>query len=295
LTRFLLLSLLARSFHKFYYEPKHAFLTQLPTLARGEALVVPPILGDVEAIYSYAAATFALVITNTGSVATLVAAMRAPESTAWVLSSTASAMLEVLLRTGIQQRVEFFIAVRLAKWLGLKWAVRAACVEALELVYLRALGGSGYVAPIMVLCIGGVRTVSFGDPAAILWLDVSRTVWKVLLAQITTRILAYAVVWAVVKMGLRRFELSERYTADHPLGNAVFRDLDFKGYVVVSGMGVCFICAVFIAFLGPAFITGLCRDFVPNATHVFIWHALECANATALAGLNGTLPAVVRE
>jgi hypothetical protein len=27
-------------------------------------------------------------------------------------------------------------------------------------------------------------------------------------------------------------------------------------------------------------VTGACRDFIPNATHVWVQRALECANAT---------------
>jgi hypothetical protein len=56
-----------------------------------------------------------------------------------------------------------------------------------------------------------------------------------------------------------------------------------------------FVYAVFIAFLGPAFVTGLCRDFAPNATHIWVIGALagecQCAHATSSATLlNGTVP-----
>ena len=49
-TRVLALYALARSCHKFYHEPKQAFLTQLPLAQRQES-AVPPLLGDIEAPY----------------------------------------------------------------------------------------------------------------------------------------------------------------------------------------------------------------------------------------------------
>ena len=42
------------------------------------------------------------------------------------------------------------------------------------------------------------------------------------------------------------------------------------------GMGGAFIYIAFVAFLGPAFMTGMCHDFAPNATHVWVVRALEC-------------------
>jgi hypothetical protein len=54
---------------------------------------------------------------------------------------------------------------------------------------------------------------------------VSPTVWHVLVAQIAFRMVADAIVWAADKMGLQRFELSERFVDDHPLCNTAFRGL----------------------------------------------------------------------
>ena len=53
--------------------------------------------------------------------------------------------------------------------------MRFALMSAPKLVYLHSLGGTGHVAPTMALCIGCVRLVTFGDPTAIVWLDVSRS------------------------------------------------------------------------------------------------------------------------
>ncbi len=59
----------------------------------------PPLLGDFEVLYGCNAALLALVIGNAASVATLVAAMLAPESMAWTLSLAASSLREILTRT----------------------------------------------------------------------------------------------------------------------------------------------------------------------------------------------------
>jgi hypothetical protein len=283
---------LVHSFDTFYYQPKEAFLVaQLALSAQSRTNAVPPLLGDIERPYGYTTAMFAVIIDNAGSVANLVGAMLAPASTAWVLSFAVSAALEVLARTGVQQRAELWFAARLAAQLGWQWPAQT---NALELVYLRSLGGAGYLAPTMLLCIGCVRALSFGDPRAIVWLDVSPGVWQVLLAQLSFEVLADVVSWAAERKGLQQFELSARYAAGHPLRNLNFRTFDLPGYAFTFAFSGAFIYAVFIAFLGPAFVTGMCRDFAPNATHVWIVGPIECT-ATALGGpglVNETLPAV---
>jgi hypothetical protein len=268
-TRQLAIVALGYSFHTFYFEPKQAFL-QLSLSEQSQANVVPPLLGDIEATFGYLAAFFALIIGNAASVATIVEAMLAPASTAWVLTLVVSLVPEVAVRTGIQQRFELWVAAKLAAKLEIQWPVRLARMSALKLVYLHSLGGTGYVAPVMAVCIGCVRAATFGDATAIVrvWLDVSPTVWKVLLAQLASQIFADAAVMATKKMGLQQFELSARFAAGHPLSNAAFRDFGLEGYAVVFGLGGSFIYAVYVAFLGPAFVMGMCRAFAPSATRV---------------------------
>ena len=118
---------------------------------------------------------------------------------------------------------------------------------------------------------------------AIPWLDVSETVCSVLLAQFCVGAVGDATVWAIANKGLLRFEMSVRFGADHPLCNVAFRDFEQEGYAHDFLCGCMFIYAVFIAFLGPTFLTGMCR--APNATHVWVWHAVQCASATLGAGL----------
>jgi hypothetical protein len=248
------------------------------------AALVPPLLGDIEAQFSYSCALTALIIGNAASVSTLVEAMLAPQSTAWVLGLTVSSLLEVLTRTGTAQRFELWVAAGLAARAGLHWPVRMVQTTALKLVYLRSLGGTGYVTPTMALCIGCLRAVAFGEPRAILWLDVSETVCWVLLAQLCVGAAWDATVWVMANKGVLGFEMSVRFGADHPLCNVAFRDFELEGYANVFLCGCMFIYAVFIAFLGPTFLTGMCRDFAPNATHVWVWHAAQCANATLPVG-----------
>jgi hypothetical protein len=256
---------------------------------------VPPLLGDIEMQYGFFASMFALIIGNASSVATLVEVMLAPGSRSWVLSLAASALLEVPTRTGMLQRVELRVAGRLAAQFGLQWPVSAVHTDALELVYLRSLGGTGYVASTMAICIGCLRAATFGDPAAIVWLDVSPTVRWVLVAQIAFGVFADATVWAVEKGGLQHFELSARFAADHPLSNTAFRDFSFTGYAVTFGFGCMFIYVVFVGFLGPAFVTGTRRDFAPNATDIWVVRVVECTKATLVANFtNVTLPPMLR-
>jgi hypothetical protein len=294
-TRQLAIFALARSLHRFYYEPKQTFLTQLSPSAQIQADVVPPLFGDIEASYGPMVAQFALIIGNVASVATIVEVMLAPTSTAWVVTLVVSLLIEIISRTGVQQRFELCVAAELAAKFEIQWPMRLAKMSALELVYLHSLGGTGYVAPTMAVCIGCVRAATFGDPYAIVWLDVSPMVWRVLLAQLASQVLADAAVLATQKLGLQKFELSAHFAAGHPLSNTAFRDFGLQGYAVVFGQGGMFIYAVYVAFLGPAFVTGMCRLFAPNATQVWVvpLGALEClsfaTNATVAGGLvNGS-------
>jgi hypothetical protein len=244
---------LVRSCHTSYYEPKQRFLSQLPPSEHGQVpAVVPPLLGDIEAAYGHICATFALIIDNAALVATLVGAMVAPDSAGpgWGLSLGASALLEVLTRTGVMHRFELRIAAEIAARYAIQWPLRAAHTPdamARELLYLNSLGGTGYVAPtiMMALCIGCLRAVTFGNPQAILWLDVSQTVWRVILAQFAFGVSMNAIVWAVAMRGLRQhFELSTCFASGHPLRSTAFRDFDLKGYAFVFGCGGLFIFGV---------------------------------------------------
>jgi hypothetical protein len=278
-TRQLAILALGHSFHTFYFKPKQDFL-QLSLSEQSQANVVPPLLGDVEAIYGYHAAFFALIIGNAASVASIVEAMLAPDSTAWAVSLVVSFLFQMIARTGIQQHVELWAAAKLAAKFDLQWPMRLALMSALELVYLHSLGGTGYVAPMMAVCIGCARAVTFGDATAILWLDVSPTVWMVLLAQLLSHIIGDAAVRAVKKIGLQRFELSAHFAAGHPLSNTAFRDNSLQGYAVIFSLGGCFMYAVYMAFLGPAFVTGMFRAFAPNATQVWVVDPHPCADRT---------------
>ena len=170
-------------------------------------------------------------------------------------------------------------------------AIDSSRMNTLQLVYLHSLGGTGYVAPTMAVCIGCVRAATFGDPYAIVWLDVTPTVWKVLLAQLASQVVADAAVLAIQKLGLQKFELSAHFAAGHPLSNTAFRDFSLKGYVSAFGIGGLFIYAVYVAFLGTTFVTGMCRLFASNATQVWVIGALEClsfaTNATVAAAAAG--------
>jgi hypothetical protein len=293
-TRTLAIYALSHSLHKYYFEPKQAFLVKLSLSAEGEAdVVVPPLLGDQEAIFGYTAALFALFIGNAGLVATIVEATLTPDSTAWILSLVVSLVIEVIARTGIQQRFELWVVAKLKAKCELQWPMRIATMSALKRVYVHSFGGTGYVSLTMALSIGCVRAATFGDATMIVWLDVGPAVWKVLLVQLASQIIADAAVAAREKMGMQEFVMSEHFPAGHPLRNTAFRDFDARGYVFVFGPGVFFIYGVFVAFLGPAFVMGVCRHLEPNATEVWVMGTLTCTklamNATAQHLVNNTL------
>jgi len=98
-------------------------------------------------------------------------------------------------------------------------------------------------------------------------------VWQVLLAQLVFQVLMDVAVWAVEKRGLCHFELSDQFGPGHPLRNTAFRDFDLKGYVFAFGMVCFFLYGIFAAFLGPAFVTGICHNFTSNATHIWVARA----------------------
>ena len=100
---------------------------------------------------------------------------------------------------------------------------------------------------------------------------------------------ADAAVTATKHGGLQQFELSARFGASHPLCNTAFRDISLQGYAVVFGMGGCFIYAVYMAFLGPAFVMGMCRAFAPSVTQVWVagLGPLECARSAVSAMVAG--------
>jgi hypothetical protein len=232
----LAIAALSHSIRTFYFEPKRALL-QLFTSAEGQANVVPPLLGDIEAIYGYLAAFFALIVRSAATVATIVEAMLALDSTA-----LGNQLGRLVARRGNRSHrhpasCRAMCCSKACSEVRRPVAGALGPMSALELVYLHSLGGTGYVAPVMAMCIGCVRAVTFGDATAIVWLDVSPTVWRVLLAQLASQIAADAAVRAVKKMGLHQFELSAHFAAGHPLSNTAFRAFGLEGYALVFGPG----------------------------------------------------------
>jgi hypothetical protein len=286
-TRVVALFVSACSFHKYYFLPKATFLAQQQAAnsADGQVGIVPPLLGDVERCFGNTAAFFALLIGNGADVATIVGSVLAPDSNAWVVALASSSLQQALHRVGLTQRLELWLAGRLSACFGgLTWPVRMGQTSALKLVYLHSLGAMAYVSPMMAVCIGCLRALSFGDARCVVWLDVSPSVPWVLLAQFVGALLIDTVVWAVAKKGYVHFAMSERFVPDHPLRNATRRDFDVGGYAFVLGAGGCGVYLVFLVFLGPAFVTGACPGFAANSSDS-AWVAsalLHCVNATAI-------------
>ena len=125
-----------------------------------------------------------------------------------------------------------------------------------------------------------MRAATFGDPYAVVWLDVTPTVWKVLLVQVASQIIADAAVLVMQKLGLRKFELSAHFASGHPLSNTALRDFGLQGYVFAFSVGGSFLYAIYVAFLGPSFVMGMCSDtdFALNATQVWVVGTVDCTN-----------------
>ena len=235
-------------------------------------------------------ANMLMVIGNTPAVSTIVEVMFNPDSTTWIVSLAFSSVLEAISRTGISQRIELRSAAHLKARFGIEWPIRTAEVSALKLVYLHSLGGTGYVTPIMALCIGCLRAATFSEPRAIIWLDVSPTVKWVVLAQFGFGFVVEAAVWATAKTGFIEFVTPAHLSPGHPLRNTALRRFDPKGYVSTFCLGCYFIYGVFLSFLGPAFVTGMCPNFVPESFFFVKPALLTCTSATAIAGvMNGTV------
>ena len=131
---------------------------------------------------------------------------------------------------------------------------------------------------------------TFSEPLAIIWLDVSPTVKWVVLAQFGFGFVVEAAVWATAKTGFVEFVTPAHLSLGHPLRNTALRRFDPKGYVSTFCLGCYFIYGVFLSFLGPAFVTGMCPNFVPESVFFVKPALLTCTSATAIAGvMNGTV------
>ena len=249
-TRVAALFLLSRSCHFKYFMPKLEWLdAQLED--------APPVLfGDVEAQYGYFVVFFALLIGGASYVSMLVEVVQNPESTAWIMGLALSFVVELMDRTSVTQRVQ----LRAAALFKLETATRLVRITALKTVFYNAQLCTEFAAPIMALCIGVLRAVTFSDARAILWLDVNPTVVIVIGSHFASEVLLEAVIWLAAHKKLANFVFVDM-APQHPLGNLGLRAFHFQGYAFLGSFGCACLYIAFLLFLGPKFVTGVDRDY----------------------------------
>ena len=137
----------------------------------------------------------------------------------------------------------------------------------------------------MALSIGCYRAIAFGDPRCIVWLDCSNMACAVISANVALLVTEEIMLYACHRLGWVNFPLASGWAVNHPLGNTAFRPFEWKGYVVVFGAACMFVYSVFIAYLGPAFVFGLCQEFDSDPP---VWTAADltsCWVSNATAGV----------
>jgi hypothetical protein len=172
-------------------------------------------------------------IGNAASVATIVETVLAANSTASIVSLVVWLLLGLLNQTGVQQRfdAELWSAAKLAAKFEIQWPV---------LIWRDRLRRSdGHVHRVRARC-------DFRGCYRIVWLDVSPTVWKLLLAQLASQIVG-AAIRAVG--ALRRPSAVQHCVARHlpPRICVCLRRRSLRS--------------------SARFLTWPCRHFVPNASH----------------------------
>ena len=173
--------------------------------------------------------------------------------------------------------------LRAAAYFELENAAKLVKVSALKLAFFRSQLSTEFAAPILTLSIGCLRAMTYGDVRAVVWLDASpMVVWVIVVQFLTEMLLVESSVFLAERKGFARFEFVDR-PADHPLGNTALRAFDLKGYAMVSMIGCAFLYAIFLCFLGPAFVTGAAVEFDPENLDTWVMsleHASSLLNLT---------------
>ena len=171
--------------------------------------------------------------------------MQNPESTAWIMGLALSFVVELIDRTSLTQRVQ----LRAVAHFKLETATRLVQITALEMVFYKAQLCTEFAAPIMALCIGVLRAVTFSDAVVI-----------VIGSHFASEVLLEAVIWLAAHKKLANFVFVDM-APQHPLGNLGLRAFHFQGYAFVGSFGCACLYIAFLLFLGPKFVTGVDRDY----------------------------------
>ena len=272
----LVMVLLRRSFQTAYYAPKRAYLDSLGA-AGGVILDAtdsaaaselhaqsPPLVGDIELVFSSYSGMFSVCLVNAKIVAGIVEVSFTPQSTAWISSLILSLLVESMRRIGMWQRVLY----RVSSVVGLQ---ELFSVNALKISFQRSQKSCSWMAIAITLSIGCFRAASLGDVRYILWLDISKTVPTMLAANAAAELFKWALEKVCAAKKWIRFPIAAGFASDNPLRNEAIREirlwsaLDVEGagpmcagsYAYIFGVGGCFIYFAFTAYMGPRFVFGL--------------------------------------
>ena len=149
--------------------------------------------------------------------------------------------------------------------LGVAAACQCRSVETLTRVVHR------YCSLAVVLSIGWLRAISFGDVQCIVWLDVSPTVWMVMVADATSAVSERGAMLISSKLNLVHFPMVSSYPSDHPLVDTENAPFTWTSYLFISFGASFIIQGTYMAFFGPSFVFGLSQQALGDA-----WLASSC-------------------
>ena len=238
---------------------KHSYLNTyvkqtLESQTSGQALA-----GDIDTLFGHLVSLAALLLENAKFVAGILEVTYTPNSFSWVYALLFSTILKILKRVGVWQRVLTKALLKIPPRFDRIREI--ASTNALKIAFLRSQEGCGYVASIMAVCIGCLRAARFRDWKATIWLDVDTSVTIVIFVCVAVEILQDVITRVAEKTGLVKFPITAAFAGEHPLGKTDRRPFGLAGYLVLFGPGCAIVLITFLAFMGPWFVFGLCKEF----------------------------------
>ena len=148
-------------------------------------------------------------------------------------------------------------------------------LDMINIVYLEAQHGCGFVALSVALCIGCARAIVFKDWQAVVWIDIHPMLAVLFLAVFLCEILQDALVWGLDKAlaaSLRQcsFPFVEYATIQgqtHPLADmSKVKATSGTSYIVIFVAGTTCMFLLLLIFLGEDFMFSRCNGLVQSAS-----------------------------
>jgi hypothetical protein len=273
----LYLWIMRRAFLRNYVAPKAEFIAAHEGFIAAEegdlsgelplaVVPTPPIFGYQESNFAQGLALASLIFENTKFVAAILEVSENPLSGSWMVSLVASSIAEVLRRSGVFTRVG-------------TWCFRnnsrireAMALDMLNIVYLEAQQGCGFVAPCCALCIGCARAIVFKDWRAVLWMDIHPSLAVPFLGVVLCEVLQDSLVWGLDKaldVKIRRPDIpSVEYASIrgqiHPLADmSKIEGASGTAYILIFSAGTACSFLMLLTFLGEDFMFAGCTGTAP--------------------------------